>query len=132
MSGGWQYLEVVPDTTETAAWGCFGTLISGADGTGIGHGEQNTADIVSGCGEANTAADYCYDFSYGGYDDWFLPSVQELQEVVFSGVPFHWRSGAYWTSTESNADMAHRVFNGTDGIDIKFSTVHWVMPIRAF
>ena len=32
----------------TYQWGCFGTVLTGADGTSIGTGFQNTLDIASG------------------------------------------------------------------------------------
>ncbi|GAG27669.1 unnamed protein product, partial [marine sediment metagenome] len=47
----WRYLEAAPPSYQStsAQWGCYGTLISGADGTAVGTGEQNTIDIETGC-----------------------------------------------------------------------------------
>jgi hypothetical protein len=59
-------------------WGCTLTYISGADGSGIGAGSQNTIDIVNGCTENNTAAYICANLELNGYSDWFLPSKDEL------------------------------------------------------
>ena len=42
-------LIAAPTDQGTAEWGCNGTMISGADGTAIGTGNQNTADILAGC-----------------------------------------------------------------------------------
>ena len=52
-------LIAAPTDQGKVAWGCDGTSISGADGTEIGTGNQNTADILSGCSETNIAAYLC-------------------------------------------------------------------------
>ena len=59
-------------------WGCRNTPITGADGTAIGTGNQNTLDILAGCLADEAAAKICANFSDGVYSDWFLPSKDEL------------------------------------------------------
>lgn len=59
-------------------WGCFATAITGTDSTAIGTGNQNTIDIVVGCETAGIAARLCNDLVLSGFDDWFLPSKDEL------------------------------------------------------
>ena len=63
-------------------WGCYGEYVTGADGTAIGTGYQNTLDVVNqDCETENggiTAAQAALDFEYNGYSDWFLPSKDEL------------------------------------------------------
>jgi len=68
-------------TDPQPVWGCSGTLISGADGTAIGTGEQNTQDIVNGCLTQDIAADRAADYSHNDLDDWFLPSKDELNTL---------------------------------------------------
>ena len=70
-------------STELGAyWGCSQTEITGADGTAIGTGAQNTLDILAGCSEDGIAAKLCADYGITvdgiTYDDWFLPSKDEL------------------------------------------------------
>jgi len=68
-------------TDPNHVWGCSGTDISGADGTFIGTGEQNTTDIVTGCPTAGIAARVADDLVLGGQSDWFLPSKNELNAL---------------------------------------------------
>ena len=91
------------------AWGCDGTLISGADGIAVGTGEQNAIDIEAGCTTAGRAADICANLSLGGYSDWFLPSKDELNlmynKLKVAGVD-GFTDYYYWSSSENNANTA--------------------------
>ncbi len=92
------------------AWGCVNApaqqsdiqVLSGANGTALGTGEQNTLDIVAECSEQNIAAKAALDYSNGGYSDWFLPSSVELNKVrdnrvIVGGFDDNlW----YWSSTQ--------------------------------
>ncbi len=79
-SDGWRYLELSPKSTEVyddySIWGCYGISVEGATNSSIGSGEQNTLAIVTQC-EGNGAV-ICNNLVYNGYDDWFLPSADEL------------------------------------------------------
>ena len=91
-----------------AMWGCYPKEISGADGRAIGSGYQNTQDILADCTELS-AARRCHLSNLNGYNDWFLPSIDELHEmylnkdiidataVAHGGNAF---GGRYWSSTE--------------------------------
>jgi hypothetical protein len=116
-SDGWRYMEAAPSDQSTGAeWGCFGTLISGADGTAVGTGEQNTIDIEAGCTTAGTAADICANLSLGGYDDWFLPSKDELnlmyENLKAQGLGGGFADALYWSSSEYSAVTAWSQYFG--------------------
>ena len=78
-------LVAAPDDLGQHEWGCFNTAINGANGIEIGTGLQNTQDILSqGCESENgglIAAEVATNSNTGGYNDWYLPSRDELTEM---------------------------------------------------
>lgn len=95
------------DQSTGAAWGCNGTAISGADGTAIGTGKQNTADIMNGCSTSGIAAKLCDDLTLGGYSDWYLPSKDELKELYNNQTAIGgFATNMYWSSSEADASDA--------------------------
>ncbi|MBI5217604.1 MAG: DUF1566 domain-containing protein [Bacteroidia bacterium] len=132
-------VSAVSDQSTNAQWGCYGTEITGVDGTAIGTGEQNTIDIINGCSAVGTAAKICRNYSGGGFNDWFLPSTGELQ-AMFSNLcargfgNFHSYSYFYWSSTEDNYIGAWEfdfVYHGVQGRSDKTSQLY-VRAVRAF
>ena len=94
-------LIAAPSDQGTPQWGCYGTTISGADGTAIGTGAQNTIDIMNGCSTAGIAARICGDLVLGGYSDWYLPSKDELNKLYINRDAIGgFANASYWSSTE--------------------------------
>ncbi|MFT6335340.1 MAG: hypothetical protein ACJATI_002094 [Halioglobus sp.] len=96
------------DQSTGAEWGCWGTFMQGTSYE-IDAGQSNTTSIVDDCGESGIAAKLCDNLDYEGYQDWFLPSKDELYELYnnlklndFGGFDAGW----YWTSTEDSATFA--------------------------
>ena len=143
-------------TDPTAAWGCSGAPITGAGGTAIGTGEQNTTDItapVGGCSTAGIAARIANEITLGGQDDWFLPSKDELNALckwafgdTVNAICNNGGSGGlsltsvggfstffYWSSSENggNGAWSQRFLSGSQVGNGKSSSLD-ARPVRAF
>lgn len=128
-------------------WGCAGQSINGADAQSIGSGLQNTIDIIEGCPGSSIwecAALNCYNSNMQGYNDWYLPSFQELyrmhQTISYGGslgnIGGFEEGEYYWSSTEySSTTASHLRFNDsnmpTTGSSGK-SNLYNVRAIRTF
>jgi hypothetical protein len=127
-------LIAAPSNQGTAQWGCHGATISGADGTAIGTGAQNTIDIMNGCNEAGIAARLCGDLVLGGFSDWYLPSRDELNQLYINRVAIGgFAYPSYWSSTEEGSTNAWRL-NFSTGNQSYFSKSNYynVRAVRAF
>ena len=115
-------------------WG-FWNGFSRSKWTSYRTGYQNTLDIVTRCSDSPIAASQALSYESEGYNDWFLPSKDELSyfypnltEVNFS------TDYSYWSSTEDDE------FNSFDfnfdnlqlGSGNKDFIYNYVRPIRAF
>lgn len=98
-------------------WSCRG-VFTGATGTAIGTGLENTLKIK----KANcplydpdektwmiAAAEICLEYKGAGFNDWFLPSKDELHEAYMnlsysSLVDFD--NHSYWSSSEKDVEFA--------------------------
>ena len=107
FSNGWRYLEAAPSETEfQAEWGAYEKYVSGTV-DGIGRGKQNTQAIVEylrQTGERGKAAQLCAALAYDGFNDWFLPSKDELNMMYRNlkqkglgefGDKWYWSSSQY-------------------------------------
>ena len=118
-SDGWRYLEVTPSDIGNYMFGYYKS--SGKNymlGTSkvIGTGRYNTERLVehmdiegkaysseSGLSTEEYTAKKCLDYSYGGYEDWFLPSQEELHmiyENLYKEGLGNFSGGDYWSSSE--------------------------------
>lgn len=133
--GGLHGLEAAPQDLSISEWGCAGTEITGADGTAIGTGAQNTADILAECVEPGSAAVLVNAYTLNGFSDWFLPSKDELNELFLSrAVLSGFDAIFYWSSSEDSSGLAWGQRVVTDGFqnNVGKNTLFGVRPIRAF
>ncbi|MDR1787031.1 MAG: DUF1566 domain-containing protein [Treponema sp.] len=137
--GGWRYLEAAPVSMEqTLGWGAGDRGISGLKTT-VGTGKKNTeyiAEVLKRVGEYGAAAQYCAGMEYGGYDDWFLPSKDELNLMYLNlkqADKGDFSNAVYWSSSESYTFHAwyQRFRDGSQDWTSKSNTF-LVRPVRAF
>lgn len=114
-TGGWRYLEAIPDTviTANASWGCSGTSIPGII-SGIGAGYENSNAIIANCADTGIAAKRCRELVFKSNSDWYLPTIDELNalyQLKLSKIIN--RSDVFYSSIQASA---------TDCIVVDFST----------
>jgi hypothetical protein len=127
-------VTTIADFPTQAAWGCSGSQIVGADETGLGYGNNNTNDIVSGCNESNIAAKFCKDLVENTYSDWFLPSKDELNKLFLNrSLIGGFTTYTYTSSSEfdNNNAWSQWFTNGTQGAYPKIATLR-IRPVRRF
>jgi len=133
------------DYQDKVYWGCEGVEILEAEGEVIGTGQQNTIDILIGCNTQGIAASICDNFYSDSYDDWFLPSKAELNQMylkIGQGSKLHFGNiggftdAEYWSSTESalnNKEAFFQYFSTGSQINFSKNTGYFlVRPVRAF
>ena len=161
-----KYLEAAPANTDgdpTRSWATDvnsnrTTAVTGADGTAIGTGYQNTLDIVAQTGNVAATSAAVEARAYRGPNnltDWHLPSKAEINQmckwqggldwisdatVCTGGVSNSGRgasgfsTGYYWSSSEAAGNLAwDQLFaDGSQSSYFKGINSDAVRPVRAF
>ena len=161
-SDGWRYLEAFLDDQRVFQYGYFREKPNGSNlfvnrsqikdesctSISVGSGESNTELIVNSCGDeafsnasgsgkiTNYAARICLNMTNDGYDDWFLPSMEELLLLYsYLSAKSDTQLDYYvWSSTEGERPSGAKVVNFKDGSSFEKSraeTCH-IIPIRTF
>ncbi len=151
---GWKYLECAPYDLPPAPWinkSLLNTKI-GCTSREIGKGWENSKAIVMQPGHTESAAQKCLDLSINGYDDWFLPSEDELLAVCWNLRGIEYKAfhneflnpelkeevgglaiKRYYTSTECTEDYSWIIFmlDGSYSTQYKWEK-HLVRAVRTF
>ncbi len=116
---------------------CIGSCVAtNAKGTAPGTGKTNTAAIMLVQKTDNKAALICDQLVHNGFDDWFLPSKDELNFLFIqkeAGRIGNFLAEEYWSSTEADVDRAwdQHMGNGGTHTEIKVNSA-CVRAVRAF
>jgi hypothetical protein len=93
-------------------------------------GEFNTTLIVDISGVTVTAAKYCNDLVLGGYNDWYLPSTEEMTAINNAGFLISTPT-ELWTSLEHDESSAFVFNTSTGAYTITFkSSFRSSIPVR--
>lgn len=91
------------------------TVIPGLAARSLTDGQANSNAIMAqNSNAANTAATVCDQYSNGGFSDWYLPAIWELDQIYNNAFIINTVLGAtdgividtYWSSTEIDANNA--------------------------
>ena len=168
---GWRYLEAAPADLGTYIFGYHRETDDGpklymngttkysetdCTGTAIGTGKANTEKLVNAMGsqayisstgpdKAAYAAKACADYVIGDFDDWFLPSKDELN-LVYTNLratsPSGFPTTFYWSSSEDPntpyqalkqyfGETTQYITSGSQGGETRIHE-YGVRPIRSF
>ena len=100
--------------------------------TAIGSGQANTTAIVTKC--SSSAAYICDILVLNGYNDWFLPSEDELNQLYMQrSVVGGFANDYYWSSSEYDfLDAWLQSFGiGFQGHVVKYN-LFYVRAVRVF
>lgn len=128
-------------------WGGMGKIGTSKK---FGTGKNNTQIIVEKASwnlglfskkPVQTAARLCSEWNHNGYNDWYLPSIAELEMIFDQGyikhIPKKEKNGlfaespCYWSSSEENAERAC-YYNGLSDGDMPKNRIAFVRAIRSF
>jgi hypothetical protein len=103
----------------------------------IGTGKANTVNIINqGNSNPDTcAAKYCNDFTYGGFSDWVLPSLDELAQIYTNRVVIgnNFAGKSYYSSSAYDDARAYWLDGSTGNQNYgSKSTALFVRPVRSF
>jgi hypothetical protein len=138
-------IAAVEDQSSGIQWYNGSYVTTGATGTAVGTGADNTTTIISvqGATETSYAAGLARAYTGGGYTDWFLPSKDELNKMYTNRATINTTAAAnsgsdfannyYWSSSEIDNYFAwfQNFNNGAQSYFSKFDTYD-VRAVRAF
>lgn len=105
-------------------------------------GDINCIDITTEIGHTSSAAKTCLDLTENGFDDWYLPSIHELEELykniysvnenlnLWGGTSLSLINN-YWSSTEGGVSAGTALYFKAETQEIKTAIKSNIYSIRA-
>jgi hypothetical protein len=125
------------DQSESVHWYNGSYIITGATASGVGSGASNTATIMAAQGEGNYAASVASAYNGGGFNDWFLPSKDELN-LMYTNLKSeglgNFKKNYYWSATENiyNSAWLQDFYDGAQYYNSYKTNTYRVRAVRAF
>jgi len=141
---------LIVDKTELSTsqiWSNLENLLIGALAQSSWNGLNNSNAIVGQSGHLNSAAALCLNSTNGGFNDWYLPALDEMSLLwqnrfdvyktlnTINGATILSNSEGYWCSTETDANTAWSfsfLLYGESPYPLSKITSRYVRAIRAF
>lgn len=133
------------DQSTSQVWSNVTTILIGNSAQSTWNGLSNSNSIINQLGHSSSASNICRNLTTAGYNDWYLPSIDELS--LLWNVRFNINKALsniggstqlpitafYWSSTEHNPQYAwlFYFFDGDPGYSLK-SEQKYVRAIRSF
>ncbi len=133
------------DLSTGAQWGLYGTDVPNCESSW--NGAANTAAIMAVGVEVGSAAQLCDAYEAGGFTDWYLPAIDELNLMynakynlnqslsqIAGGAPFDLNAYPYyWSSSEYYSGSAWEFnFNYGNTNNYNKDDNYYVRAVRAF
>ena len=130
----------VTDLSAGTAWSNITAVEIGTSARSTTDGLSNTNAIITQSGHTSSAAKLCNDYSFNGYNDWYLPASWELQECYNAAFIINTVLGSsngfqhyhYWSSTEYDNRVWHLDFTGMDANLVTKDKPYKVRAVRRF
>ena len=125
-------ISATTDQSTGEVWGCYSDNLPTS--TAIGTGQANTILIVNCLQTGSSAARICNDLVLNGYSDWFLPSLEEVEQMYSQkNVIGGFSNVDYWSSSQYYSSWAYTIgfSSGNIGVEYKYN-IHYVRAIRSF
>ncbi len=107
-SGNHGMIAAASDQSTAAEWGYFNTEV-GAHGLILGTGSENTKKVKNATTKTDIATTICSDLKLNSFNDWYLPSLDELI-LIYQNLKLknlgNLADDDYWSSSETDFNNA--------------------------
>jgi len=131
--GGAPYSNLIAATTDNSTgirWSNGSNILISANLSNDGFTNTNNIVLAQGPTVTSYAAGLCQQYAGGGYNDWFLPAIDQLNCLYNNkDVIGNFNNSSYWSSTEANQNFA-RLVNFLNGSQASVNKTNSAVRVR--